>query len=103
VFVTETRRVAAPYELNHAVFVFDCKIEEMHTDFLCILYYTILAVHVSSAICTHYQEHKLQSTAVGTCDGYGVLEVGWSIGAGCGWDTLTIRARAIDRAVIKNT
>jgi hypothetical protein len=45
-------------------------------DFLCILYYTILALHVSGAICTHHQEHKLQSTAVGTCDCYGVLEVG---------------------------
>jgi hypothetical protein len=38
-----------------------------------------------SAICTHHQEHKLQSTAVGTRDCYGVLEAGWSIGAGCGW------------------
>jgi hypothetical protein len=45
-------------------------------DFLCILYYTILAVHVSGAICAHHQEHKLQSTAVGTCDWYRVLEVG---------------------------
>jgi hypothetical protein len=57
----------------------------MHTDFLCILYYTTLALHVSGAICTHHQEHKLQSTAVGTRDCYGVLEVGQSIGTGCGW------------------
>jgi uncharacterized membrane protein len=56
----------------------------MHMDFLCILYYTILALHVSGAICTHHQEHKLQSTAVGTRDCYGVLEVGQSIAAGCG-------------------
>jgi hypothetical protein len=37
-------------------------------NFLCILYYTVLALHVSSAICTHNQEHKLYSTAVGTRD-----------------------------------
>jgi hypothetical protein len=45
-------------------------------DILCILYYTTLSVHVSGAICTHRQEHTLQSTAVGTCDCFGVLEVG---------------------------
>jgi hypothetical protein len=56
-------------------YVFDCKSDEMHTDFLCILYYTILSLQVSSAICTHLQEHKLQSTAIGTCDRYGVSEV----------------------------
>jgi hypothetical protein len=32
---------------------------DAHGFFLCILYYTILALHVSSAICTHHQEHKL--------------------------------------------
>jgi hypothetical protein len=42
--------------------------------FLCVLYYTILALPVSGAICTHHQEHKLHSTAVGTCDCYGVLD-----------------------------
>jgi hypothetical protein len=36
----------------------------MHLDFLCILYYTILAQHVSGAICTHHQDNKLQSTTV---------------------------------------
>jgi hypothetical protein len=45
-------------------------------DFLCIHYFTILALHVSGAICTPHQEHKLQSTAVGPRDCYGVLEVG---------------------------
>jgi hypothetical protein len=68
-----------PYVLVFRVYMFDWKSEEMHTDFLCILYYTVLALHVSGVICTHHQEHKLQSTAVGTRDGYGVLEVGWSI------------------------
>jgi uncharacterized membrane protein len=48
----------------------------MHMDFLCILYFIILAIHVSDAICTHHREHKLQRTAVGTRDYYDVLEVG---------------------------
>jgi hypothetical protein len=45
------------------------------------------------------QEHKLQSTAVGTRDCYGVLEAGKSIGAGCGWDTLTFTAHAVSVGV----
>jgi hypothetical protein len=57
----------------------------MPKDFLCILYYATLALHVSGAICTHHHEHKLQSTAVGTCDCYAVLEVGQSVGAGRGY------------------
>jgi hypothetical protein len=57
------------------IYIFDCRSDEMHTDFLCILYHTTLALHVSGVICTHHQEHKLQSTAVGTCSCYGVLEV----------------------------
>jgi hypothetical protein len=37
--------------------------------FICILYSSIfLALHVSGAICTHPQEHKLQSTAIGVCN-----------------------------------
>jgi hypothetical protein len=31
------------------------------------------ALHVSGAICTHPQEHKLQRTAKGMCNGYGML------------------------------
>jgi hypothetical protein len=31
--------------------------------FVCTLYLTIFALHVSGDICTHHQEHKLQSTA----------------------------------------
>jgi hypothetical protein len=58
------------------IYLLECKSDEIHTDFLCILYYTIVALHVSGAICTHNQEHKLQSTAVGTRDCYGVSEVG---------------------------
>jgi hypothetical protein len=34
--------------------------------FICILYSSIFAVHVSGAICTHPQKHKRQSTATGT-------------------------------------
>jgi hypothetical protein len=50
------------------IHTYDCKSDDMHTEFLYILYYTILALQVSGTICTHHQEHKLQSTAVGTCD-----------------------------------
>jgi hypothetical protein len=46
--------------------------------FLCILYSSLfLALHVSGAICTHPQEHKLQLTAIGVCNGFGIL-VHWS-------------------------
>jgi hypothetical protein len=48
----------------------------MHTNSLCILYYITLALHVSGTSFTHHQEHKLQSTAVGTRHCYGVLELG---------------------------
>jgi hypothetical protein len=40
---------------------------------MCSLFLYILALHVSGAICTHPQEHKLQSTAIGMCNGYGML------------------------------
>jgi hypothetical protein len=39
-------------------------------------YFTAFALHFSGAICTHHQEHKLQSTAVDVCNGYGMEEVG---------------------------
>jgi hypothetical protein len=45
---------------------------------VCILYSSLLlALHVSSAICTHPQEHKLQSTALGVCNSCGML-VHWN-------------------------
>jgi hypothetical protein len=48
----------------------------MHT--ICILYSSIFfALHVSGAFCTHRQEHKLQSTAIGMCNGFGML-IHWS-------------------------
>jgi hypothetical protein len=41
---------------------------------ICILYSSIFyALHVSGAICTHPQEHKLQRTAIGVCNDYGML------------------------------
>jgi hypothetical protein len=48
-------------------------------DVLSILYFTILALHVSGAICTHHEEHKLQSKAVGTRDMWmrEVLAIKW--------------------------
>jgi hypothetical protein len=36
------------------LYIFDCKSDEMHTDFLCILYCTKLALHFSGAIYTHH-------------------------------------------------
>jgi hypothetical protein len=44
--------------------------------FVCILSVTIFVPRVSGAIYIHHQEHKLQSTAVGMRDCYGVLVVG---------------------------
>jgi hypothetical protein len=41
------------------------------------LFLYIFALHVSGAICTHPQEHKLQSAAIDVCDGYGML-IHWS-------------------------
>jgi hypothetical protein len=43
---------------------------------MCLFLY-IFALHVSGAIYTHPQEHKLQRTAIGVCDGYGML-IHWS-------------------------
>jgi hypothetical protein len=37
------------------------------------LFLYIFALHVSGTICTHPQEHKLQSTSIGMCNGYGML------------------------------
>jgi hypothetical protein len=46
--------------------------------FICIHYSSLfLAVHVSGAICTRPQEHKLQRTAIGVCNGFGML-IRWS-------------------------
>jgi hypothetical protein len=62
-----------PYIL--VTYIFDYKSNKMRTDFLCILYNTTLALHLSGAICNQ-QQRELQSTAVGTRDCYSVLEVG---------------------------
>jgi hypothetical protein len=37
----------------------------------------LFALYVSGAICTHPQEHKLQSTALSACNVFGML-VHWS-------------------------
>jgi hypothetical protein len=62
-----------PYNL--VIYIFDLKSDEMHTDFY-VFFITLFSLHVSGAICTYHQEHKLQSTAVGMRDCYGVLEGG---------------------------
>jgi hypothetical protein len=67
------------YDIYFSLYTLYIRLEvqrDAHEIFLCILYFTILALHVLGAICTHNQEHKLQSTAVGTRDCYSVLEVG---------------------------
>jgi hypothetical protein len=50
-----------------------CSIESP-TRCTCIYMYSlflyIFALHVSGAICIHPQEHKLQRTAIGMCNGY---------------------------------
>jgi hypothetical protein len=46
--------------------------------FICVLYSSLfLALHVSGVICTHPQEHKLQLTAIGVCNGFSML-IHWS-------------------------
>jgi hypothetical protein len=41
------------------------------------LFLYICALHVSGAICTHPQEQKLQSAAIGVCNVFGML-IHWS-------------------------
>jgi hypothetical protein len=58
--------------------MFDLKVQLDAHVFICILYSSLfLALHASGAICTHPQEHKLQSTAIGVCNVYGML-IHWS-------------------------
>jgi hypothetical protein len=52
------------------------KVQRDAHGFVCILYFTVFALHVSGAIYTHRQEHKLQSTAVGMRNCYGIWEAG---------------------------
>jgi hypothetical protein len=64
-------KVSAELLVSYVYVYIRSKSNEMHMEFLCILYFTILALHVSGANCTHHQEHKLQSAAVGTRGCYG--------------------------------
>jgi hypothetical protein len=53
--------------------------------FVCILYSSIFLLYMFRVLfATHPQEHKLQRTAIGVCNGYGVL---------VHWDTLTLLVR----------
>jgi hypothetical protein len=54
-----------------------CKFQLDVHGFVYSLFLYIFALHVSGAICTDPQEHKLQRTALGVCNGYGIL-VHWS-------------------------
>jgi hypothetical protein len=40
--------------------------------FIFFLYFTLFALHVLGAVCTHHQEHELKSTAIGMCNGCGM-------------------------------
>jgi hypothetical protein len=45
---------------------------------MCSLFLSIFSsIHVSGAICTHPQEHKLQRTPIGVCNDFGML-IHWS-------------------------
>jgi hypothetical protein len=44
----------------------------MHMDLYVFFYFTLFALHVSEAVCTHHQEHILQSTTIGMRNGYGL-------------------------------
>jgi hypothetical protein len=50
---------------------------QLDAHYMYSLFLYIFAVHVSSAIFTHPQGHKLQSTAIGMYNGYGML-IHWS-------------------------
>jgi hypothetical protein len=45
----------------------------MYMDLYVFFIPLFLGLHVLGAICIHPQEHKLQSTAIGVCNGYGML------------------------------
>jgi hypothetical protein len=66
---------------------------QLDAHYMYSLFLYIFALHVSAAICTHPQEQKLQSTAIGVCNGYGML-IHWSRH----WLGLTILARSPDCA-----
>jgi hypothetical protein len=48
--------------------MFDYKSNRMYTVYMHSLFLYIFALHVSGTICTHPQEHKLQSAALGVCN-----------------------------------
>jgi hypothetical protein len=63
--------------INTCCFVYiRLKVQRDAHGFVCILYFAVFALHVSGAIYTHHQEHKLQITAVGMRNCYGTWDVG---------------------------
>jgi hypothetical protein len=48
------------------------EVQQDANGFVCIFCLTIFALHVSGAVYTHNQEHKLQSTAMGVHEYYGM-------------------------------
>jgi hypothetical protein len=51
---------------------------QLDANYMYSLFLYVFALHVSGAICTHPHEHKLQITAIGMCNGYGML-IHWSM------------------------
>jgi hypothetical protein len=60
------------FSTGHFYVYIRLKVQRDAHGFVRILYFTIFALHVSGAIYTHHQEHKLQSTAVGMRDFCGI-------------------------------
>jgi hypothetical protein len=59
---------------NKIKYIFDWKSKYMYM-YLYVFFipFYFLALHISGAICTHHQEHNLQSTAIGMCNDYSML------------------------------
>jgi hypothetical protein len=74
----EESDVHGSVHLGNVYFRLKFQLDVLVHEFICVVYYPIFfALHVSGAICTHPQEHKLQSTALGVCNGHG-MSVGLS-------------------------
>jgi hypothetical protein len=68
---THKRRVISVnlmFMVSYMLVMYILKVQRDAHGFVLIIYLNMFALHVSGAICTHHQEHKLQITAVGTCD-----------------------------------
>jgi hypothetical protein len=80
--ITKTNNTILGFDVHGSVHLDNVYVQlkvqlDVHV-FICILYSSIFfALHVSGAICTHPQEHKLQRTAIDVYNGFGML-IHWS-------------------------